>query len=64
MKRVKRISAKASNGTVEITVKIDSDGWLGRHEVDNAITDLADSAMLAINSARHFKVPLSKIEVA
>lgn len=63
MKRVKRISAKGSNGSVEITVRVDSDGWLGRSEVDDVVTDLADSAMLAINGTRFFKVPLSKIVV-
>ena len=63
MKRVKRISAKAHHGDVEVTVRVSNTWALTKGEVDGMVTDLADKAMHAINSARYLNVPLSKIQV-
>ena len=64
MKRVKRISAKDYYGDVEITVRVSNTRDLLAGEVNDVVTDLADSAMKAISEARYFKVPISKIKVS
>lgn len=63
MIRVKRIKAKDYYGDVEITVRVSNTQCLTKHEVDKAVTGLADNAMRALNEAWPFKVPMSKIQV-